>query len=38
MPGDDPARWRFEEVELGPDYTGAICFEGPARPIRWWAI
>ena len=38
MPGDDPARWRFEEVELGPDYTGAICFEGPDRPIRWWAI
>ena len=38
MPGDDPARWHFKDVELGPDYTGAICFEGPDRPIRWWAI
>ena len=38
MPGDDPARWHFRNVELGPDYTGAICFEGPDRPIRWWTI
>ena len=38
MPGDDPSRWHFKDVELGPDYLGAICFEGPDRPIRWWAI
>ena len=38
MPGDDASRWHFEDVELGPAYTGAICMEGPDRPIRWWAI
>ena len=38
MPGDDPSRWHFKSVDLGPDYPGAICFEGPDRPIRWWAI
>jgi 4'-phosphopantetheinyl transferase len=38
MPGDDPSRWHFREVELGRDFIGAICFDGPARPIRWWAI
>ena len=36
MPGDDPAVWRFADVELGADFAGAICFEGPERPIRWW--
>ncbi len=38
MPDDDASRWHFKDVELGPAYTGAICFEGPDRPIRWWAI
>ncbi len=38
MPEDDASRWHFKDVELGPAYTGAICFEGPDRPIRWWAI
>ena len=38
MPEDDLSRWHFRDVELGPDYTGAICFEGPDRPTRWWAI
>ena len=38
MPEDDASRWHFRGVELGPDYTGAICFEGSDRPIRWWAI
>jgi 4'-phosphopantetheinyl transferase len=38
MPEDDVSRWQFRNVELGPSYTGAICFEGPDRPIRWWAI
>ena len=36
MPGDDPAVWRFADVGLGPEFAGAICFEGPARAIRWW--
>ena len=36
MPGDDPAVWRFADVEVGADFAGAICFEGPERPIRWW--
>ena len=36
MPGDDPAVWRFADVELGSDFVGAICFEGPECPIRWW--
>lgn len=38
MPGDDPSRWHFKDVELGPDFIGAICFDGPDRAIRWWAI
>lgn len=38
MPGDDPAAWRFADVELGSDFVGAICFEGPERPIRWWEV
>ncbi len=38
MPEDDVSRWHFRNVELGPDYTGAICFEGADRPIRWWTI
>ena len=38
MPGDDPSGWHFKDVELGPAYTGAICFEGPDRQIRWWTI
>ena len=38
MPEDDASRWHFKDVELGPAYTGAICLEGPDRPIRWWAI
>ena len=38
MPGDDPSRWHFKDVELGSDYLGAICLEGPDRLIRWWAI
>ena len=38
MPEDDPSRWHFKDVELGPAYTGVICFEGPDRPIRWWVI
>ena len=38
MPGDDPSAWHFKDVELGPAYTGVICFEGSDRPIRWWTI
>ena len=38
MPKDEASRWRFRGVELGPAYTGAICFEGPERPIRWWTL
>ena len=38
MPDDDVSRWHFKDVELGPAYMGVICFEGPDRPIRWWAI
>jgi 4'-phosphopantetheinyl transferase len=38
MPNDDVSRWHFRGVELGRDYSGAICFEGSDRPIRWWAI
>ena len=38
MPEDDVSRWHFRDVELGPDYAGAICFEGPDRPTRWWVI
>ena len=38
MPEDEASRWHFKGVELGPAYTGAICFEGPDRAIRWWAI
>ena len=36
MPGDEPAGWRFANVEAGPEYAGAICFEGAERVIRWW--
>jgi 4'-phosphopantetheinyl transferase len=36
MPGDDPTAWRFADVELGSDFAGAVCFEGPERPFRWW--
>lgn len=36
MPGDDPAAWRFADVDAGPAYAGAICFEGAERVIRWW--
>ena len=36
VPGDDPAIWHFADVQLGPDFAGAICFEGPERSIRWW--
>jgi 4'-phosphopantetheinyl transferase len=38
MPDDDVSRWCFRNVDMGPDYTAAICFEGVDRPIRWWAI
>ncbi len=38
MPEDDASRWRFRDVEVGPAYVGAICFEGVDRPMRWWAI
>ena len=38
MPGDDPSRWHFRDVELGQDFIGALCFDGPDRPIRWWAL
>ena len=38
MPEDDGSRWHFKDVDLGPAYTGALCLEGPERPIRWWAI
>ena len=38
MPNDEASRWRFRDVELGRHYTGAICFEGPDRLIRWWVI
>ena len=38
MPGDDPSVWRFADVDLGVGFAGAICFEGPDRPIRWWEI
>ena len=38
MPEDDTSRWHFRAVELGLAYTGAICVEGPDRPIRWWVI
>ncbi len=36
MPGDDPAAWRFIDVELGPGHSGAACSDGPPRPVRWW--
>lgn len=36
MPGDDPSIWRFADVQLGPAFMGAICFDGPEREIRWW--
>lgn len=38
MPGDDASEWHFKNVPLGPAYTGAICFEGPDRSIRWWTV
>jgi len=38
VPGDDPELWRFADVDLGPDFAGAVCFEGPERPIRWWEL
>ncbi len=38
MPADDPSVWRFADIELGAHYAGALCFEGPDRPIRWWEI
>ncbi|HIF06484.1 MAG TPA: 4'-phosphopantetheinyl transferase superfamily protein [Gemmatimonadetes bacterium] len=38
MPNDDVSRWHFRDVALGQDYKGAICFEGPDRPIRWWTV
>ena len=38
MPEDDASRWHFKDVELGPAYAGAICFEGPDRPLRWWTV
>ncbi len=38
MPEDDTSRWYFKDVDLGPTYAGAICLEGPDRPIRWWII
>jgi 4'-phosphopantetheinyl transferase len=38
MPEDDASQWHFREVDVGPAYRGAICFEGVDRPIRWWEI
>jgi len=37
MPNDDVSRWPLRDEEKGPDYEGAICFEGPDRMIRWWS-
>jgi 4'-phosphopantetheinyl transferase len=38
MPDDDVSRWHFRDVDLGRDYTAAICFEGLARTVRWWTV
>lgn len=38
MPDDHASRWQFRDVDLGPDYTAAICFEGLDRPIRLWTV
>jgi 4'-phosphopantetheinyl transferase len=36
MPGDAPARWRFEQVDANSRFAGAICYEGDERPLRFW--
>ncbi|MEE2669550.1 MAG: 4'-phosphopantetheinyl transferase superfamily protein [Gemmatimonadota bacterium] len=36
MPGDNPADWHFEDIDLVADYVSAICFEGVGRPLRYW--
>ncbi len=36
MPGDRPERWRLADVTTGPDFAGAVCYEGAARVLRLW--
>ena len=36
MPDDDPEAWRFADVDISPEFAGAVCLEGPERLIRWW--
>jgi 4'-phosphopantetheinyl transferase len=36
MPGDHPETWCFSDVDVSPDFAGAVCLEGPERSIRWW--
>lgn len=34
MPGDDPKRWHFVDLRLGPDYPGAICCDPKPKVVR----
>lgn len=34
MPGDEPKRWHFVDLRLGPDYPGAVCCDPEPRSVR----
>ena len=36
MAGDEPGRWRVEDVPAGDAYAAALCYEGEARATRYF--
>ncbi len=34
MPGDDPERWHFVDLQIAADYPGAACWDRPAARVR----
>lgn len=36
MPGDDPGRWRFHDLDVDPAFAAAACYEGEKMRVRLW--
>jgi 4'-phosphopantetheinyl transferase len=36
MPADDPARWRFHDLDVHPAFAAAACYEGARLRVRLW--
>jgi 4'-phosphopantetheinyl transferase len=37
LPGDDPARWRFVDLQPEERFIAAMCHEGGEHDVRCWA-